>query len=86
MLELFLNKCDSCGRKSTVHLGKGVYVCAKCGYLTIKGNPDDYDDDEGEGYSWEEIWEERPSECDDCDNDAYPECIKCCSRCSGLFS
>lgn len=86
LFDFFLQKCDSCGKKAMVHLGKGVYTCAECGHIQIEGDPDDYDDNEGEGYSWEEIWEERPVECLCCNNDSgYPECIKHCANVSHMF-
>lgn len=74
-------ECE-CGNGGYIHLGKGVFACPKCGREIIVGNAEDWSEegDDDFGYTWDELWGDKPEVCQTCNEGAYPDCRRLCSK------
>lgn len=69
--------CDRCGEELT-HLGRGEFICTKCGNEVLLGEEDEWPEDGDDGYTYDEVFGEKPEVCRTCGGE-YPSCKDSCN-------
>lgn len=70
--------CDVCGSE-LIHLGRGEFICPNCNEEICLGQPEDWPDDEDNGYSYDATFGEKPEVCRTCGGE-YPDCMDSCGN------
>lgn len=72
-------ECPDCESAMT-YLGKGCYICPKCGREDMYGFEEDYadEDTEGDGYTYDQVFGSIPEVCRTCGGN-YPDCKDSCN-------